>query len=77
MLKVRTKPKVLGLEKTKLQLTQSSGGRRGRWKGRVVVEPSMELKHANRLESIQRRETRMIKGLGSLPYEERTGFVWP
>lgn len=36
----------------------------------------MELKHVNRLESIQRRETRAIKGLESLPYEEKPGFIW-
>ncbi|GAB0188105.1 mitochondrial enolase superfamily member 1 [Grus japonensis] len=39
--------------------------------------PLYKIKHVDRLERVQRRATRMIQGLRSLPYEERlrTGFV--
>lgn len=42
-----------------------------------VFVPAIQRKDVDRLERVHIRTTRMIKGLGSLKYTERTGFVQP
>lgn len=79
LLKVSTKPKVLDFRRAnfsslKAHVAGSSGEREG---GSVFWNFPWTKKHVNRLESIQRRETSMIRGFESLPYEEITGFAWP